>query len=67
MQSEVLPSLPEAVEHPTVSVEVAARYLGISRASAYVAAKSGELPTLRIGHRIVVPVAALRRLLGFAE
>lgn len=48
----------------TISVEQAAPILGISRGSAYEAARSGELPTIRIGRRLLVPVAALRRLLG---
>lgn len=48
----------------TIKVEEVAPILGISRASAYAAANSGEIPTLRIGRRILVPTAALRRLLG---
>jgi excisionase family DNA binding protein len=47
-----------------VSVPEAARYLGISRESAYRAARSGELPAVRIGGRIVVPLDGLRALLG---
>jgi excisionase family DNA binding protein len=43
--------------------EVAA-VLRISRGSAYEAAKRGEIPTVRIGHRILVPRAALERLLS---
>ena len=48
----------------TVTVERAASILGIGRSSAYALARSGELPTLRLGRRLVVPVAGLRRLLG---
>jgi Helix-turn-helix domain len=48
----------------TIKVEEAGPILGISRASAYEAARTGEIPTLRIGRRLVVPVAALRRMLG---
>ena len=50
----------------TVTVEEAGRLLGISRSLAYDAARRGELPTLRIGRRLVVPVAAIDRLLGQA-
>jgi excisionase family DNA binding protein len=39
------------------------RMLGLSRPSTYSAAKRGEIPTLRIGNRILVPRAALKRLL----
>ncbi len=46
----------------TISVEEAARYLGIGRA--YLAVKNGELPSLRLGSRILVPVRALLELLA---
>jgi excisionase family DNA binding protein len=51
----------------TVSVEQAARLLGISRRSAYRYAKSGELPVVRIGGRILVPVHRLAALLNGDE
>lgn len=47
-------STPTALRQATVSVDEAARFLGISRRSAYRAAASGELPAVRIGGRIVV-------------
>jgi len=37
---------------------------GMSRASSYRAAARGELPTIPLGRRKLVPVAKLRRLLG---
>jgi excisionase family DNA binding protein len=37
--------------------------LGISRSSAYEAVRRGELPTVKIGRRYVVPRVALERLL----
>jgi len=48
----------------TRSVEEAAQILGISRASAHAAARSGELPTIRIGNRLLVPDPALEKLLA---
>ncbi|RMF09398.1 MAG: DNA-binding protein [Alphaproteobacteria bacterium] len=48
----------------TVSVEEAARILGLGRSSAYEAVRRGDIPSLRIGRRILVPRAALERLLG---
>ena len=55
------------VEHDsecrTVSIEDAGRILGISRGSAYAAAASGDIPTIKIGKRLLVPKAALERLL----
>jgi excisionase family DNA binding protein len=50
---------------PTVlTVEEAGRLLRISRQSAYQAARTGELPTIRIGRRLLVPRAKLAELLG---
>jgi len=48
----------------TLKIVEAAKVLGISRNAAYAAAKNGELPTVRIGRRLLVPKAALERLLG---
>lgn len=48
---------------PTITVEQAGNLLGISRRSAYRAAAAGQIPTLRLGRRLVVPTARLRRLL----
>ena len=51
----------------TVSIDYAAKILGISRAAAYNYARDGSLPTIKIGgakrQRFLVPKAALDRLL----
>jgi excisionase family DNA binding protein len=50
---------------PTLSVEQAAPYLGVSRAYAYQMAREGRLPTIQLSaKRVRVPTAALLRLLG---
>jgi excisionase family DNA binding protein len=46
----------------TVTVDEAAKLLGIGRTLAYEAVRLGELPTIRIGRRILIPVAELARL-----
>jgi excisionase family DNA binding protein len=46
-----------------ISVPEAGRQLGLSRNSAYEAANRGEIPTIRIGRRLLVPVAAFDRML----
>jgi len=51
-------------DRSTITVEEAGLILGIGRASAYAAAGSGDLPVIRIGRRLLVPVGALRRMLG---
>jgi excisionase family DNA binding protein len=48
----------------TVSVTAAAQRLGISRISAYRAVARGDLPSIRIGGRILIPSGALDRLLN---
>jgi excisionase family DNA binding protein len=47
----------------TVSVFEASVLLGVSKGTAYKAVHSGELPTIKIGRRILVPMDALERLL----
>jgi excisionase family DNA binding protein len=46
-----------------MQVDDVAATLGISRASAYEGVKTGEIPSIRIGRRFLVPTAAVRRLL----
>lgn len=46
------------------SVEETARRLGISRAHAYELVARHELPSLRLGRRIVVPRHAIESMLG---
>lgn len=53
----------ENAERKTVTVENAAKILGISRSFAYEAAGRGEIPTIKIGRRLLIPRAALDRLL----
>jgi excisionase family DNA binding protein len=55
-----------SIERRTLSVEQAAKILGISRGLAYELASAGELPVVRLGKRIVVPIDALNALLDSA-
>ena len=54
------------MKHEVFTVEEVAKLLRISRGSAYEAARCGEIPTIRIGRRLLVPRAALERLLAGA-
>jgi excisionase family DNA binding protein len=47
----------------TVGIREAALILGIGRNQAYAAARSGDLPVLRIGGRILVSRAVLEKML----
>lgn len=49
---------------PTLTIEECALVLGLSRGSAYEAARTGQIPVLRIGRRLLVPRAKLLRMLG---
>jgi excisionase family DNA binding protein len=49
---------------PTVSIETAAEYLGVSRPYAYEMVKTGHLPVIWLSHkRKRVPAAKLLRML----
>src|SRR5437879_10456359 len=53
--------------HDAFTVEEAGKILGLSRASVFAAAKRGDIPTIRIGKRLIVPRRALEKLLGIDE
>jgi excisionase family DNA binding protein len=55
------------VERLTMSVPEAARALGISRGHAFAMVHSGELPSIRLGKRLLVPIAALYRMIADAN
>jgi excisionase family DNA binding protein len=54
----------QPAERQTLTVEEAARVLGIGRSAAYIAARRGDLPAIRIGRRYVIPRVALERMLS---
>jgi excisionase family DNA binding protein len=58
--------LDEQPQRATLTVSEAAIVLGVSRSTAYELARTGDLPSLRLGRRIVVPTDALRSLLAQA-
>jgi hypothetical protein len=52
----------------TISVpEAGRRYFGLSRNAAYAAAERGEIPTIRVGRLLRVPVRAMERKLDAAD
>jgi excisionase family DNA binding protein len=54
----------KAIERRTYDIPEAAELLGIGRNAAYDAAKAGSIPTIRVGKRLLVPKAALDRMLS---
>jgi excisionase family DNA binding protein len=52
----------------TVTVpEAGERYFNLSRGASYAAAERGEIPTVRIGRLLRVPVAAMDAMLAAAK
>ena len=51
------------MEKQTFSIKETAEQLGLHHDAVYRAAKKGEIPVIRIGGRILVPKAVMRRLL----
>ena len=52
---------------PVLTVPEAGKLLRISRASAYQGARTGDIPTVRVGKRLLVPRARLMAMLGERE
>lgn len=52
-------------DRDTLTVTEAAGILSLGRSSAYDAARRGEIPTIKLGSRLVVPVPLLKELLGY--
>jgi len=50
-------------ERVTFTVEETAKLLGIGRQLAYDRVRTGQIPAIRLGRRLVVPRRALERLL----
>jgi excisionase family DNA binding protein len=57
----------KADQRLAISVEEAGRLLGISRGLAYALVNRGDIPSVRLGRRIVVPRRALDRLLDLPD
>jgi len=47
----------------TLTVQQAAQRLGIGRWAAYEAVRAGQIPSLRVGRRILVPLPAFEKML----
>lgn len=60
-------TLEEALSRPTISVPDAGKlFFGLARNAAYSAAERGDFRTIKVGGRIVVPVAPLAASLGLS-
>lgn len=50
-----------------LSIAEVSRRLGVCRATGYNLAHTGQLPVVRLGRRLLVPVAGLEKLLAGVE
>jgi excisionase family DNA binding protein len=55
------------MDRKTLSIPEAGKVLGIGRSAAYEAARTGQLPIIRIVQHMLVPIAALERMLEQAR
>ena len=57
------PHSPPKIERLATTVPEAGKALGLGKSASYEAARRGDIPTVRIGKRLLVPLAALKRML----
>lgn len=55
--------LPDPRDQPVMTVVEVGRVLGLSKSSAYEGVRCGEIPSIKVGRRILVPTAALWKML----
>lgn len=66
-RTATLRGVPTPDEKPVLTVEEAGALLDLGRSAAYDAARRGDIPTIAIGRRLLVPTAAIRRMLHLDE
>jgi hypothetical protein len=55
----------DSAPKPTMTVpEAGKKYFGLGKNGSYDAAKRGDIPTIKIGSRLFVPVIAIERMLS---
>ncbi|MET9491186.1 helix-turn-helix domain-containing protein [Nocardia sp. NPDC006630] len=56
-------ALRRLLAEPTISIPDAATLLGIGRSTVYAAVSSGEIPAIRVGHRVRIASTWIREAL----
>ena len=59
MRPSLSTRLPNPAAHPTLAVDAVAEILGLDRKTVYAAIHAGEIPSIRVGRRILVPTVWL--------
>jgi excisionase family DNA binding protein len=57
--------IPDPTTEPTMSADRAARILGVSGRSVYLACDRGEIPVIRVGSSVRIPTARFLAQYGF--
>ena len=65
-KAELTRQIANILESRKLSRRNAAKVLGIGRTAAYEAARTGQIPVIKIGKRLLVPKTALDRMLDEA-
>ncbi|WP_395158926.1 excisionase family DNA-binding protein [Ilumatobacter sp.] len=58
-----MPTVPDPKDRPTLSVHEYAALMEVGLSTAYASIEAGQVPVIRIGRRIRIPTAAVRRML----
>lgn len=53
--------------HDVVPAPIAGKVLMLGKNASYDACRTGQLPSIRVGRRLIVPVAGLRRMIEGAQ
>ena len=62
-------NVPAEADHERFVMTIPAagrKFFGVGRSASYEAARRGEIPTVRIGRKLLVPIAAIERMLAEA-
>lgn len=59
--------IPDPQVRPTITVEEGMPFYGLSRSAMFKAVARGDIPSIRVGRRILLPTAAVRRQLQLDE
>lgn len=58
--------LPDPKLRPLLNIAEVIEMLPLGRSTVYAAIRAGEIPSIRIGRRLLIPTAALCELVGLA-
>lgn len=60
-------TLPDPTTEPTISVGRAAKVLGVGKDAVYAAAERGDLPSIKVGRRVVLPTRKFLAATGLLD